>query len=184
MEHSFCSDKNNMINNITSQPSGAVYLTETEAENVNRIFSSRLSYNKGAMVLEMLRWKMGDVMFFQALRNYLNDSNLAYAYALTPNLQAHLEAVYGSSLTEFFNDWIYNQGYPTYTINATPINSGQVQITVNQTQSHSSVSYFEMPIEVRLTGAGSQVFDARLENISNGQQFIVNVPFTVTGVDF
>ena len=180
----FVSDKNNMINSITTQTSGAVYLTETEAENVNRIFSSRLSYNKGAMVLEMLRWKMGDTMFFQALRNYLNDSNLAYAYALTPNLQAHLEAVYGSSLTEFFNDWIYNQGYPTYTINATPINSTQVQITVNQNQSHSSVTFFEMPIEIRLTGSGSQVFDARLENITNGQQFIVNVPFVVTGVTF
>jgi aminopeptidase N len=180
----FVSDKNNMINNITSLTSGAVYLTETEAENVNRIFSSRLSYNKGAMVLEMLRWKMGDTMFFQALKNYLSDSNLAYAYALTPNLQAHLEAVYGSSLTEFLNDWIYNQGYPTYTINATPLNSSQVQITVNQTQSHSSVTFFEMPIEVRLTGSGSQFFDARLENISNGQQFIVNVPFAVTGVTF
>lgn len=180
----FVSDKNSMINNITSQTSGAVYLTETEAENVNRIFSSRLSYNKGAMVLEMLRWKMGDAMFFQALQNYLNDSNLAYAYALTPNLQGHLEAVYGSSLTEFFNDWIYNQGYPTYTINATPLNSSQVQITVNQTQSHSSVTYFEMPIEVRLTGSGSQVYDARLENTSNGQQFVVTVPFTLTGVEF
>lgn len=180
----FVSDKNNMINSITSQTGGAVYLTEAEAESVNRIFSSRLSYNKGAMVLEMLRWKMGDTMFFQALKNYLNDSNLAYAYALTPNLQAHLEAVYGSSLTEFFNDWIYNQGYPTYTINATPINSSQVQITVNQVQSHSSVAYFEMPVEVRLTGSGSQFFDARLENSSNGQQFIVNVPFIVTGVTF
>ena len=180
----FVSDKNSMINNITSQPGGAVYLTEAEAENVNRIFSSRLSYNKGAMVLEMLRWKMGDTMFFQALRNYLNDSNLAYAYALTPNLQAHLEAVYGSSLTEFFDDWIYNQGYPTYSINTTPINSNQVQITVNQTQSHSSVTYFEMPIEIRLTGSGGQEFDARLENISNGQQFIVTVPFTVTAVEF
>jgi aminopeptidase N len=180
----FVSDKNNMINNITSQTSGAVYLTETEAENVNRIFSSRLSYNKGAMVLEMLRWKMGETMFFQALKNYLNDSNLAYAYALTPNLQAHLEAVYGSSLTEFFNDWIYKQGYPTYTITANNISNNQVQITVNQTQSHFSVSYFEMPIEVRLTGSGSQVFDVRLENSSNGQQFIVNVPFAVTGVTF
>jgi aminopeptidase N len=178
----FVSDKNNMINNITSQTNGAVYLTEAEAENVNRIFSSRLSYNKGAMFLEMLRWKMGETMFFQALKNYLNDSNLAYA--LTPNLQAHLEAVYGSSLTEFFNDWIYKQGYPTYTITANNISNNQVQITVNQTQSHFSVSYFEMPIEVRLTGSGSQVFDVRLENSSNGQQFIVNVPFAVTGVTF
>lgn len=180
----FVSDKNNMINNITSQVGGAVYLTETEAENVNRIFSSRLSYNKGAMVLEMLRWKLGDTLFFQALQNYLNDANLAYAYALTPDLKAHLETAYGSSLTEFFNDWIYNQGYPTYTINATPINSTQVQVTINQTQSHPSVSYFEMPIEIRFLGTSTETLDVRLENTTNGQQFIVDVPFTVAGVQF
>lgn len=180
----FVADKNNMINSITSQPGGAVYLTATEAENVNRIFNYRLSYQKGAMVLEMLRWKMGDTMFFQALRNYLNDANLAYAYALTPNLQTHLETVYGNSLTEFFNDWIYNQGYPTYTIGVNQINPTQVQITVNQTQSHSSVTFFEMPIEIRLKDALNQEFDVRLENTSNGQQFLVNVPFAVTEVIF
>jgi len=180
----FVSDKNNMIANITSQTGGAVYLTATEAENVNRIFSSRLSYNKGAMVLEMLRWKLGDVLFFQGLKNYLNDTNLAYSFALTPNLQAHLEAVYGSSLTEFFNDWIYNEGYPSYTITASNINATQAQITVNQTQSHPSVTYFEMPIEVRLTGGSGQTFDTVLENTSNGQQFIVDVPFTITGIQF
>lgn len=180
----FVADKENMINSITSQLGGAVYLTATEAENVNRIFNYRLSYQKGAMVLEMLRWKMGDTMFFQALRNYLNDANLAYAYALTPNLQTHLETVYGNSLTEFFNDWIYNQGYPTYTIGVNQINPTQVQITVNQTQSHPSVTFFEMPIEIRLKDALNQEFNVRLENTSNGQQFLVNVPFAVTEVIF
>lgn len=180
----FVSDKSNKINNITSQIGGAVYLTETEAENVSRIFSSRLSYNKGAMVLEMLRWKMGDTMFFQALQNYLNDTNLAYNYALTPDLKAHLEAVYGNSLTEFFNDWIYNEGYPTYTINTVPINATQVQVTVNQTQSHPSVTYFEMPIEIRFIGSLNEIFDATLENTFDGQQFIVDIPFTVAEVQF
>ena len=181
---SFVSWKNGKINNITSQPGGAVYLTDTEALNVGRIFSGRLSYNKGSMVVHMLRWKMGDAMFFQALKNYLADPNLAFDYAVTSDLKTHLEAVYGSSLTEFFNDWVFNQGYPTYSISASPINSGQIQVTVNQTQSHSSVSFFEMPIEVRFTGSAGETFDARLENVSNGEQFIVNVPFAVTGVVF
>ena len=181
---SFVSWKNGKINNITSQPGGAVYLTDTEALNVARIFSSRLSYNKGSMVVHMLRWKMGDAMFFQALKNYLADPNLAFDYAITSDLKTHLEAVYGSSLTEFFNDWVFNQGYPTYSISATPINSGQVQVTVNQTQSHSSVSFFEMPIEIRFTGSSGETFDARLEHVSNGEQFIVNIPFAVTGVVF
>ncbi len=180
----FTTDKTNMINTITSQPYGAVYLTDTEAQNVNRIFSSRLSYNKGAMVLNMLRLKMGDALFFQGIKNYLADANLAYKYAVTSDLQTHLEAVYGSSLTEFFNDWVYNQGYPTYTITAQNWTSGRVKFVVNQTQSDPSVSFFEMPIPIRVTGVGGQQADLILNNTSNGQTFIMNVPFVVTGVTF
>jgi len=44
--NAFISDKSNMVNYITSQPDGAVYLTDTQALDVNRIFSSRLTYNK------------------------------------------------------------------------------------------------------------------------------------------
>ncbi|AWM12990.1 peptidase M1 [Flavobacterium sediminis] len=180
----FVSWKASKISNITSQVDGAVYLTDTEATNVSRIFSGRLSYNKGAMVLHMLRWKMGDALFFQALQNYLADANLAYAYAITPQLQSHLEAVYGSSLTEFFNDWIYNQGYPSYTITAQNWGAGQAKITVNQSQSTASVTYFEMPLEIRLLGAGGEIQDVVVDNTYNGQEFVVAVPFVVSDVEF
>jgi aminopeptidase N len=180
----FITDKTNMINSITSLPNGAVYLTETEALDINRIFDSRLSYYKGAMVLNMLRFKLGDALFFQGIKNYLADINLAFKYAVTPNLQAHLEAVYGSSLAEFFNDWVYNQGYPKYAITVQNIAVGQAKITVNQTTTDTSVSFFEMPVPIRLTGAGGVSQDVVVNNTINGQQFTVAVPFSVTGVLF
>jgi aminopeptidase N len=181
----FVNWKSNKITNITSSLSGATYLTDAEALNVSRIFSSRLTYNKGSMITHMLRWKLGDVKFFQALKSYLADPALAYGYAVTANLKSHLEAAdNGNSLTEFFNDWLYNQGYPTYTITAQNWGTGQVKIIVNQTQSHSSVSFFEMPLEIRLTGSGAQVLDVVVNNTTNAQEFIVSVPFVVTGVAF
>jgi aminopeptidase N len=180
----FVSWKTTKINSITSASNGALYLTETEALNVSRIFSSRITYNKGSMVVHMLRWKMGDANFFQALRNYLNDSNLAFGYAITTDLKGHLEAVHGSSLSEFFNDWVYMQGYPTYTITAQNWGAGQAKITVSQTQSDPSVTYFEMPLEIRLSGAGGVTQDVVVNHTTNGQQFMVSVPFVVTGVTF
>jgi aminopeptidase N len=181
---SFISWKTTKINNITSASNGALYLTEAEALNVSRIFSSRITYNKGSMVVHMLRWKMGDANFYQAVRNYLNDSNLAFGYAITADLKAHLEAVHGASLSEFFNDWVYMQGYPTYTITAQNWGAGQAKITVSQTQSDPSVTYFEMPLEIRLSGAGGATQDVIVNHTANGQQFIVSVPFVVTGVTF
>jgi len=180
----FTAEKSSMIDYITQSPNGAVYLTETEATDVNRIFSSRLSYDKGAMVLNMLRFKLGDTLFFQGIKNYLADPNLAYNYALTSNLQAHLEAVYGSSLQEFFNDWVYKQGYPSYTITAQNVVGGQVKFTINQTQSNSIVSFFEMPLPVRVFGANNQQLDLVLNNTSNGQILYQNVPFAVTSLEF
>ena len=180
----FVTEKQGMIDYITSTPNGNVYLTNTQATSVDRIFSSQLSYNKGAMVLEMLRFKLGDAVFFQGIKNYLADPNLAYKYAVTSNLQAHLEAVYGQSLTGFFNDWIFNQGYPTYNITAQNWGLGQAKFVINQTQSDASVSYFELPVPVRITGAGGQQADLILNNTFNGQQIIKNVPFVITGVEF
>ena len=180
----FISDKTIMINNITSTTNGAVYLTDAQALNVDRIFSSQFSYYKGAMVLNMLRFKLGDAVFFQGLKNYLADVNLAFKYAVTANLQTHLEVVYGSSLSEFFNDWIYKQGYPKYTITVQNLAAGQAKITVNQTTTDISVPFFEMPVPVRLTGFGGVSQDVVVNNSVNGEQFIVSVPFTVTGVQF
>ncbi|TWI08279.1 putative secreted protein (Por secretion system target) [Flavobacterium cauense R2A-7] len=176
--------KNGKINNITSQNGGNLYLTDAQALNVNTIFSSRLSYDKGSMVTHMLRHKLGDTNFFQGLRNYLNDPALAYGYATTPQFKAHMEAVSGVNLTEFFNDWVYMQGFPTYTINAQTLGGNQVRITINQTSSHVSVPFFEVPVPIRITGAGGLTYDVVLDNTTNGQQFTVTAPFTPTGILF
>ncbi|MFD2601482.1 M1 family aminopeptidase [Flavobacterium suzhouense] len=172
------------VANITSLPDGNVYLTDNDTIDSNRIFSSRLTYNKGAMVLNMLRVKLSDPVFFQALKAYLADTDLAYAYAKTPQLQAHLEAASGLDLTEFFNDWIYNQGYPVYTITVDNIESGKAQVTISQQQSHESVSFFEMGVPIRLLGPEGEVQDYVLENTANNQDFIIDVPFTATQAIF
>ncbi|WP_432672620.1 M1 family aminopeptidase [Flavobacterium sp. SM2513] len=175
--------KNSLISNITSQNGGSVYVPESQVTNVNRIFSSRLSYNKGAMVVNMLRFKLGDTNFFQGMKNYLADTDLAYGYAQTVDLKSHLETVSGLDLTEFFNDWIYGEGFPSYQLQAENL-VDQVQITVNQSQSHSSVSFFEMPLPVRLLGANGQQADVILNNTTDNQIFIENVAFTVTSIVF
>lgn len=181
---SFVSWKQSKTSNITSLSGGSLYVPASDANNSNRIFSSRLSYNKGAMVVNMLRFVLGDVHFFQAINNYLNDPQLMYGYAVTSDLKAHLEQVSGLDLTEFFNDWVYAQGYPKYTIQVNNLASGQVKVKINQTQSHSSVSYFEMPVPVRLYANGGVFQDVVLENAYNGQEYILDIPFVVTNVDF
>ena len=181
---SFTAWKQSRINSITSQPGGAVYLTDQDTTSVNRIFSSRLSYNKGAMVLHMLRKKVGDTDFYQGLQNYLSDPDHAFAYAKTGDFIPIMEAASGEDLTEFFNDWLFNQGYPTYTVAWSQQDPAQIRIALTQTQSHASVSFFEAPVPIRIHGTGGEIMDIVLNNTFNNQVFFRPIAFTVASVEF
>ncbi|MBQ0788365.1 MAG: T9SS type A sorting domain-containing protein [Oceanihabitans sp.] len=183
-EESFKSWKQGRVNSITSQLGGAVYLADSDTTSVSRIFSSRLSYNKGGMVLHMLRKKVGDVNFYQGMQDYLSDTDLAFGYAKTPDYIAKMEAATGQNLSEFFSDWIYNEGFPSYTISSSWVNTNQLQFQVNQTQSHSSVSYFEAPIPIRIVGTNGEILDVVLDNTFQGETFVETVNFTVSEVLF
>ena len=183
-DSAYRSYKQSEIDFITYYSGGAVYLTEAEAENSDRIFSSRLTYSKGGMVVNMLKLKLGQEAFLLGVNNYLNDPELAYKTALTPQLKEHLEVASGMDLTEFFNDWVYNQGYPSYTISAYNESAGQVKVKINQTQSHPSVDFFEMPVPVRLRGSNGQQLDVVLDNTFNGEYFTVNCPFAISSIEF
>ncbi|MBN8679078.1 MAG: hypothetical protein J0M29_12690 [Chitinophagales bacterium] len=173
--------KADRINKSTAQPDGSVWVDDTTS--VSRVFSSRLSYAKGSMLLHMLRWKMGDDAFFQAVRNYINDPALAFGYARTSHLKAHLEATYGQSLDGFFADWFYGQGYPSYDIKWSKTPDNLVKITIGQTPSHPSVSFFEMPVAFKLKN-GTQDTTVVLDHTFSGQEFNIQLGFAPTELIF
>ncbi|MCB0454048.1 MAG: T9SS type A sorting domain-containing protein [Aequorivita sp.] len=180
----FRSYKQDKISSITQEPDGSVYVPAQDTISVNRVFSSRLSYNKGSMVLHMLRKKLGDAIFFQGLKDYLVDPALSYGYAKTPDLIRNMENASGQDLSEFFNDWIYGEGYPRFTIRWNQASAGSLNVKINQTQSHPSVSYFEVPVPLRLHGTQGETLDIVLDNTFDGQIFQPSVPFTVNSVQF
>lgn len=170
-------------NYITSSPIGSVYVPDASLNNVGRIFDGRLSYAKGGYVVRMLKWKLGDALFYQALKNYLNEPHLAYGYAKVSDFQTSFQNYTQVNLTKFMNDWIYGQGYPTYTIRWKQVGN-QLAIQANQTQSHASVTFFEMPLPIRVVGVNGEQVDLKLNHTTNGQYFQENIPFEVREVIF
>ena len=173
--------KEQTMDHVKNSPDGSVYCDDTT--NVNRIFSSRLSYSKGAYVLHMLRWVTGDSAFFAGITNYLNDANLSYGYAHTSDLQAHLEASSGLNLTEFLADWFYGQGYPTYNVTTFQNTADSIKITLDQTTSNSTVSFYEMPVPIRLKGPQIDTIVV-LNHTFSGQQFMIAVNSFIDTVKF
>lgn len=183
-EQDFINWKRGKIADITTSRNGSVYVQDEKLDNVGRIFSSRLSYNKGAMVIHMLRTKLGDDVFFQGIRNYLNDDKLAYGYANTSQLQAHLEKASGTDLQEFFSDWIYGEGYPSYDVAWYQAEKNEVSITMNQTQSNRKVDYFEMNVPFLVIGTQGEEKLITLDNTYNGQEFSLAVDFEISEIIF
>ena len=180
-ENTWMNWKQQRIDQVTAQPGGSVRVDDTTS--VNRIFDGRLSYSKGALLLHMLRWKLGDEDFFQALRNYLTDPGNAYGYAKTPELIAHMEAQSGQDLTEFFADWYYGQGYPDYQIDWSQNSENVLKVEIYQTPSHESVEFFEMPVPIQFSGQGNTV-TLTFDNMINGQSFYVPMDFEIESAQF
>ncbi|MCZ2101254.1 MAG: M1 family metallopeptidase [Chitinophagales bacterium] len=139
--------KTSRINNVTSNNYGSTYVYDTT--NINNIFNSRLVYNKGSLILHMLRWVIGDELFFLSCNNYLNDPQLAYNFATTSQFAEVILSTTGKDMTEYFNDWLYGEGWPNYNIEWTKDpDCNKVYVTINQSHSAGQGTFFEMPVPI------------------------------------
>lgn len=172
--------KRTVIDNVCSQTYGSVYPDDTTAPFV--LFDSRLTYNKGAFVLHMLRQNMGDADFFAGVKNYLKDTVMAYGFSSTARFKQHLEQAGGKTLTAFFDQWYYKEGYPSYTTTWLQ-GDDKVYLKVNQVTSHPSVSFFTAPLQYLLIGANDTML-VTAQSTENNQVFVFTVPFVVDTVVF
>ena len=119
-------------------------------------------YFKGSWVLHMLREMIdNDDVFFSALKSYYE--KYKYSNAVTDDLKAEFETVWGAPLDYFFDQWIYTPKWPVYGYEMSdPLvsNGGyQFDVTVFQTQEHSVVDisenvkrdYYIMPVDLTVT---------------------------------
>jgi len=102
---------NDIHDNVMSQNGGSVWCLDSL--NEGRIFSGRLTYDKGAAIIHTYRFLMNDdVAFFQALKNIQTDFTGDVASGL--DIRDYFQTASGVDLTEAFNEWYFGEGYPTY----------------------------------------------------------------------
>ncbi len=167
-------NRKSVVNSITSATNGSVKVDDTTS--VNRIFSGRLSYNKGSYLLQMLWFKLGDSAFFNGIRQYQNDPAVKYGFARTADLKRNLEQVSGQNLTKFFDQWYTGQGYPSYNVQWSELGSRNVRIKMSQVTSDASVVFFEMPVALTFKNA-NQEKTIVVDNKFNDETFIRDIGF-------
>jgi aminopeptidase N len=145
------------------------------------LFQTSVVYYKAAWVHHMLRHVIGDAAFFSGAKNYAEDPNLRYGIAWSSDLQTHFETAYGSSLSWFFDAWLYQANRPDYRwfwSTRTVGSDTYIDIGIEQVQSGG---YYTMPIDFRAEFQGGGATDFTVWNDQSVQFFSVNVgPGTVT----
>ena len=71
-------------------------------------------YDKGAWVLHMLRFVLGDSTFFSILNQYPQDPRFRFGTVSTADFRDFCEEKSGRDLHWFFDQWIYQPYYPVY----------------------------------------------------------------------
>lgn len=90
-------------------------------------------YPKGAMVLHMLRRRLGDDLFFKGIRTYVSERK--FTTVETGDLRRSLERTTGESLEAFFDQWAVRPGVPKVTVRATwDAAQSRLAIALEQTQ--------------------------------------------------
>lgn len=141
---------NGVHNYVKSEPGGSVYVPEDEIYYGNewRIFSGRLTYDKGAAILHMLRYLIDDdEMFFGALQNY--SIEFTDSIATGEDFKNSVSAYTGLNLDSFFDQWYYGEGFPTYSVEYF-YNEVGLALTITQTTSTMVTPFFDLPLEFEL----------------------------------
>ena len=174
-EHKYGKDAADAVR--ISEMEGYLYMTDQEGthplihysyEDKEDMFDAH-SYNKGGLVLHMLRNIVGDDAFFASLSKYLKDNE--FTAVETAELRMAFEETTGLDLNWFFDQWYLDEGHPVMDISY-DYKDGKVIIYVEQKQevdSHRPI--FILPLEAAVYAQDGSltyhnvVVDARKDTI-------------------
>lgn len=158
-------------------------LFNRRADKVADLFEhSEVTYQKGSVVLHMLRQEIGDKSFWDGVRSYLQ--KYKYSNARSSDLLAEMQASSGRDLKWFFDQWVYSAG--TARLNVKPIYSQQLKrltLTVTQTQKYDDLvpSAFILPLKAKISyGGHEEIVDLKITKRS--QIFTYNIPARPTRI--
>ncbi|MBK0402665.1 T9SS type A sorting domain-containing protein [Adhaeribacter sp. BT258] len=171
----------NTHSSVLSNGTGSVYIPAADSMNVGRIFNSRLTYDKGATVVHMLRFEFNnDSLFFAALRAY--QQQFKDGTAKTADFKQVVETVSGKNLTPFFNQWVYGEGHPTFDL---IWNQTGKHLLINSIQTPSAgaiTPLFETDVELKLVRSiGDTIIRVRQDQLN--EFFSVKVSGAVSSIE-
>ena len=126
--------------------------------------------DKGAMILHMLRWLIGEPKYLKTMRDFA--TKFAGKSASTDDFRALAEQNYGEKLTWFFSQWLDSTGAPEFKTKYTVYRLGNNKGFRVVGQIDQDLDLFRMPVELKIDTDGKSE-QKRIEVVGT------NSPFTI-----
>ena len=138
--------------------------------------------DKGAMILHMLRWVLGEDKYLKTMREF--SETYSGKSATMDDFRAIAEKYYGEQLTWFFSQWLDSTGAPEFKVKYTTYRLGGSQATTAASKENKPAGFrvtgsisqdldlFRMPVDLRIDTDG-KTEDKKIEVVGT------NSPFTV-----
>jgi aminopeptidase N len=163
---------------VMNQPDGSVWVLDSL--NEARIFSGRLTYDKGAGIIHTLRYIIqNDSIFFAALQDFQN--TYAHSTATGLDFKNHVANFCNINLDAFFEQWYFGEGFPTYQVQYNQ-NGSDLFLQISHTASMPNITpTFTNPISLRILRQGQADTIIRFEINNNVELFSLYNFGTVVG---
>jgi hypothetical protein len=109
-------------------------------------------------------------LFFEALQSYAFNDSLAYNAVTTEAFKLVCEDISGLELDSFFEQWIFGEYYPKYSLAWNVNDENQLTINISQIQNWQ---FFEMPIEIDVF-TDLDTFRLKVDNYGFSQDYLIN----------
>lgn len=189
--NSYKNDINNDANSyLSGNPGWAMYNPSwaVVTPGVNELFNTQITYYKGACVLHMLRYTLGDSLFFEVIKSYATDlaGGFKYNSAVTDDFTAKISSVAGEDLSWFINQWVKEPNHPVYQnyYNFNSLGGGNWSVNFIARQTQTNTVFHKMPIELKISFTTGSDTVIRVMNDANYQSFAFNFNRQPTGLTF
>lgn len=127
------------------------------------LFDTHL-YQKGGLVLNLMRAQLGEKLFWKAIHGYVNRHRGGSVETL--DLIRAIEETTGRNLRKFFDQWVFSAGFPEYEITYQwHEDTKQVELVVEQKQTGglpelvkegSTTPLFDLNVRIEMTLEGAE----------------------------
>ncbi|RME82011.1 MAG: hypothetical protein D6785_08365, partial [Planctomycetota bacterium] len=149
---------------------------------IDLAFSNR-AYTRGAAILHMLRFVLGDKGFQKAIQEHCRRNRLASV--TSEDFRAACEEATGKDLSWFFQQWVYGAGYPEFKVRYHwNEETSQAVLTVEQVHAFTPArNLFITPMLIELIGPNYRI-KRRIWIFQKKQTFTYSLPGPPQIVDF